>query len=59
MGIYEYALAREKKAEDFYRQLSEKTSNKGLKTIFGILADEELRKNRVKNKISPLVPVKQ
>ena len=41
MDIFEYALAKEKKAEEFYRQLCENTGSKGLKTIFGYLADEE------------------
>lgn len=47
MDIYEYALAKERYAEGFYRQLSERTVNKGLKSIFSALADEEAKHYRV------------
>ncbi len=42
MNIYEYALKMEKDGEDYYRDLARKTTNKGLITIFTMLADEEV-----------------
>ncbi len=41
VDIYKSALEKEKAAEHFYRDLSEKTINKGLKSIFSLLADQE------------------
>lgn len=43
MDIYEYAMQMEKDGENYYRQLAEKTTNKGLKNILGMLADEEVK----------------
>ena len=43
MDIYEYAMKMEKDGEDYYRRLAEETENKGLKTIFTMLAEEELK----------------
>jgi len=43
MNIYEYAVQMEKDGEDYYRQLAQKTANKGLKTILTMLADEEVK----------------
>jgi rubrerythrin len=43
MNIFEYALQMEKDGEDYYRQLAQKTANKGLKTILTMLADEEVK----------------
>jgi rubrerythrin len=42
MNIYEYAMQMEKDGENYYRQLAQKTGNKGLKTILTMLADEEV-----------------
>ncbi len=42
MNIYEYAMQMEKDGENYYRQLAEQTTNKGLKTILEMLADEEV-----------------
>jgi rubrerythrin len=41
MDIFEFAMQKEKYSEDFYRDLAGKTENKGLQTIFTMLADEE------------------
>lgn len=43
MGSYESAMDMEKEQERHYRELVEKTENKGLKNIFTLLADEEVR----------------
>lgn len=47
MNIYDYALQMESESEDYYRQLAQKTDNKGLKTIFNMLGDEESKHYRV------------
>ncbi|TKJ33526.1 MAG: rubrerythrin [Planctomycetes bacterium B3_Pla] len=41
MDIFEFAMEKEKLAEDYYRRLRLKTSNKGLGNILTMLADEE------------------
>ncbi|MHC4157165.1 MAG: hypothetical protein ACYST6_19935 [Planctomycetota bacterium] len=41
MDIFEFAMEKEKLAEDYYRRLCLKTSNKGLSNILTMLADEE------------------
>lgn len=43
MDIFQFAMEKEKFSEDFYRQLAEKTNNKGLKNICMMLAGEEAR----------------
>jgi len=43
MDIYEYAMQMEKDGENYYRQLAQQTTNKGLKTILEMLADEEAK----------------
>jgi len=43
MNIFEYALQMEKDGEDYYRQLAQQTSNKGMRTILTMLADEEVK----------------
>ncbi|HEW78498.1 MAG TPA: rubrerythrin, partial [Phycisphaerales bacterium] len=40
MDIFKYAMQMEKDGEDYYRQLAQQTSNKGLQTILTMLADE-------------------
>lgn len=42
-NIFDYAMQMEKDGEDYYRQLAQKTGNKGMKTILTMLADEEVR----------------
>lgn len=41
MNIYDFALKMEKDGEEYYRDLASKTTDKGLQTIFNMLADEE------------------
>jgi len=43
MDIYEYAMQMERDGENYYRELEAKTPNKGLRTIFAMLADAEVR----------------
>ncbi len=43
MDIFEYAMQMEKDGEAYYRQLAEQTNNNGLKTVFSMLADEEVK----------------
>ncbi len=43
MDIFEYAMQMEKDGEAYYRQLAQQTTNKGLKTILTMLADEEVK----------------
>ena len=50
MGIFEYAMQMEKDGEDFYRGLAEKVSNKGVKVILTMLADEEAKHYKLLSK---------
>jgi len=43
MNIFIYAMQMEKDGEDFYYQLAQQTSNKGLQTILEMLAAEEAK----------------
>lgn len=43
MDIYEYAMQMEKDGEDFYREIASGTNDGGLKTIFTMLADAEVK----------------
>jgi rubrerythrin len=45
-NIFEYAIQMEKDGEDYYLQLAQQTSNKGLKTILEMLAAEEAKHYR-------------
>ena len=47
MNIFEFAKEKEKYSEDYYRRLADKTSNKGLETIFNMLADEEAKHYKI------------
>jgi rubrerythrin len=47
MDIYEYALQMEKDGEHYYRELESKTVNKGLKTIFDMLAEAEVKHRKL------------
>jgi len=47
MNIFDFAMEKEKFSEDYYRQLAAKSNNKGLKTIFNMLADEEARHYKI------------
>ncbi len=43
MNVYEYAMKVEKDGEAYYRELASKSPNSGLKRIFTMLADEEVK----------------
>lgn len=43
MNAYEYALKLEKDGEKYYRELADKSPYPGLKTVFNILAEEEVK----------------
>ena len=43
MDLFDYAIQMEKDGEAYYRQLSHRTSNTGLRTILTMLADEEVK----------------
>ena len=47
MNIFEFAIEKEKYSEDYYRRLAERTNNKGLETIFNMLADEEAKHYKI------------
>ncbi len=43
MNVYEYAMKVEKEGEAYYREMAEMSPNAGLKRIFTMLADEEVK----------------
>lgn len=43
MNAYEYALKLEKDGEKYYRELADRSPYPGLKTVFNILAEEEVK----------------
>lgn len=43
MNVYEYAMKVEKEGEAFYREMAAAADNPGLKRIFTMLADEEVK----------------
>jgi rubrerythrin len=43
MNIYEYAMKVEKDGEEYYRTLAQKSSDEGLKKIFTMLANQEVK----------------
>lgn len=43
VDILKYAMQMEKDGEEYYRQLAQRTENKGLKSILTMLADEEVK----------------
>ena len=43
MNIYDFAIQMEKDGEAYYREIAEKTEDIGMKKIFTMLADEEVR----------------
>ena len=47
MNAYEYALKVEKDGEKYYRELAEKAPYTGLKMVFKILANEEVKHHKV------------
>jgi rubrerythrin len=56
MDIFQFAMEKEKLSEDYYRQLAEKTGNKGLKNICNMLADEESKHKRIVEQMSQNIP---
>ncbi|MFZ0034573.1 MAG: ferritin family protein [Sedimentisphaerales bacterium] len=47
MNIFEFAMEKEKYSEDYYRRLAAKSNNKGLETVFNMLADEEAKHYKI------------
>lgn len=47
MDIYDYAMKMEKDGEGYYHELQGRTTNRGLKTILGMLIDAEVRHYRL------------
>ncbi len=43
MNVYEYAMKVEKEGESYYREMAAAATNSGLKRIFTMLADEEVK----------------
>jgi rubrerythrin len=43
MDIFEYAMQMEQDGKDYYLKIAEKTSHKGLKAIFEMLANDEVK----------------
>jgi len=43
MDIFDFAMRMEKDGENYYRQLTGKTDNKGIKAILTMLAEEEVK----------------
>lgn len=43
MNVYEYAMKVEKEGEAYYREMATTANNPGLKRIFTMLADEEVK----------------
>ena len=47
MDIFEFAMQKEKYSENYYRELADKTRNKGLKNVCNMLADEEAKHYKI------------
>lgn len=47
MNIFEFAMEKEKYSKNYYRQLADKSNNKGLETVFNMLADEEAKHYKI------------
>ena len=43
MNIYDYAMKVEKEGEEYYRELADKSTDIGLKRVFTMLADQEVK----------------
>ena len=43
MNVFDFAMNMEKEGEQFYRELAQKSSDKGLERIFNMLADDEVK----------------
>jgi rubrerythrin len=56
MNIFEFAMEKEKLSENLYRTLASKATNKGLKNICGMLAEEEKNHYRIVERMSRNAP---
>ena len=56
MDIFEYAMQMEKDGENYYRRLAQGAGSKGVKTIFTMLADEEVRHFEILRQAKAQVP---
>jgi len=61
MNVFEYAMKVEQDGERYYRELATKTDDAGLKSIWTMLAEEEVKHYHIfekmnKNKIIPTQP---
>jgi rubrerythrin len=56
MDIFEFAKNMEKTSEDYYRQLSGKTKNKGLSNLLTMLADEERKHFKIVEQMQQQTP---
>jgi rubrerythrin len=59
MDIFKFAMEKEKFSEDYYRQLSARTSNKGLSNILTMLAEEERRHFNIIRQMQRQAPQQQ
>jgi len=57
MNVFEYALKVEEDGEKYYRQMYEKANNPGLKRIFSMLADEEVKHHEIFKKMMDSVDI--
>ncbi len=56
MDIFEFAMQKEKYSEDYYRRLAGNAKQKGLREIFGMLADEEAKHYRIVEQMKSKIP---
>ena len=56
MDIFDFAIQMEKNGEAYYRKIAQGAKDKGMKTIFSLLADEELRHIEVLNQMRTRCP---
>jgi rubrerythrin len=56
MDILEFAMEKEKYSEQQYRQLAQRTANKGFQNIFTMLADEEVHHYQIIQKMKNDIP---
>lgn len=47
MNIFDFAMRMEKDGESYYRELSEKCNDEGLRTILHMLADDEMKHYKI------------
>jgi rubrerythrin len=56
VDIFEYAMQMEKECENYYHQLAQQTTNKGLQAILIMLADEEVKHYNALKKVKTAMP---